>query len=367
MNYWKNGYQRTRLYIAILLPIQIIVFSWFKQNQNWVENIYIKLIYNQFSLFLRIITGFFEISIGLILMYCFLLFILYKIIKNIVNLTRKHLKLKDFFLNTICTLSILYGFYMLSWGLAYYRKPIATINQLNIENIDFEEIKTLAENLIILTNESRSRITNEEARSSNIKQYFGIAKIGYDNISREIPELTYQKPSIKIGFNQTILSYLSAGGIYSFPTGEANVNAINSAFEAPFTICHEMAHQLGFASEEEANYISFLACTHNPKPIFRYSAYSEALSYTLSNIYRQDSTLYLGMKSKIDTNVLADFAFAKAKWKPYQIPFIRKTSSYLYDIFLKSNDQEEGIKSYGLVVELLVGEMRKKKAMSDER
>jgi Protein of unknown function (DUF3810) len=347
--------------IAFLFPVQIILYSWFKQNTDWVENIYIKLIFNKLTYFLRTITSYFEVSIGLIFIYFIIFFLAYKFIKICIDLFKKKNDFKSFSLKLFSTLSILYGFYMLTWGLAYYRKPIAEINHLNIENVDFEEIKLLAEKLIVLTNEKRSQISNTQARSENIEQYFGIAKDGYDNISEKIPELSYKKPSLKIGFNKTILSYLSTGGIYSFPSGEANINANNTAFEAPFTICHEMAHQLGFASEEEANYISFLACTNNPKPIFQYSAYAEALNYTLSNIYRQDTTLYLKMKSKVDTNVLNDFAFARAKWKNYQIPIIRSVSSTFYDLFLKSNNQDEGIKSYGLVVELLVGEMRKNK------
>lgn len=352
--------------IAFLFPLQIIFFSWFKQNPQRVENIYIKLFFNKLTYFFRTITSYFEVSIGLIFFYFIIFFLGFKFIKISIDLFKKKIDFKYFCLKLFSTLSILYGFYMLTWGLAYFRKPIAEINHLNIENVDFEEIKSLGEKLIILTNEKRSKISDAEARSENIKQYFVLAKNGYDNISGNIPELIYKKPSIKIGFNKTILSYLSTSGIYSFPSGEANINAINTAFEAPFTICHEMAHQLGFASEEEANYISFLACTNNPKTIFQYSAYAEALNYTLSNIYRQDSTLYLQMRSKIDTSVLNDFAFAKAKWKKYQIPIIRSVSSTFYDLFLKSNNQDKGIKSYGLVVELLVGEMRKNRVMRYE-
>jgi hypothetical protein len=65
------------------------------------------------------------------------------------------------------------------------------------------------------------------------------------------------------------------------------------------------------------------------------------------------------LKSKIDTNVLGDFAYAKAKWKKYQIPLVRKVSSTIYDLFLKSNNQDDGIQSYGLVVELLIAHNRK--------
>ncbi len=354
----NNGIKK---WLAIVFPFQIILFSWISSNQNWVENFYIPFIFNTLSSFLRRITGWFSVSIGLFLIYAFVVFTIYFFVKNIYQFIKRKINFKIFCINVFSYISISYGFYMLSWGLAYYRQPIAEINHLNTENISFSEIQNLANNLIELTNKTRAEIPDNEARADDFKKYLALANIGYAKIENEIPKLKYKNLSLKIPFDKTILSYLSTGGIYSFPTGEANINANNTAFEAPFTICHEMAHQMGFASEEEANYISFLACLNNPAPIFKYSAYSEAMTYTLNNIYSRDSTKYLQLKSKIASNVLTDFDYSRSKWKKYQIPIVRKISSSFYDFFLRSNNQNEGIKSYGLVVELLVAEVRNNK------
>lgn len=348
-------------WLEIFFPIQIILFSWISSHQSWVENYYIPFIFNNLNLVLRKITGWFSFSLGLFLIYIFAIFTIFYFAKNIIKIIKKKLNFKSFLLNILSYLSISYGFYMLTWGLAYYRQPISKMKQLNVENIKFAEIQNLANQLIDLTNKTRLQIPDNEARADDFSGSLKSANLGYSKIGQEFPKLAYKNSSVKIAFEKTILSYLSTGGIYSFPTGEANINANNTAFEVPFTICHEMAHQLGFASEEEANYVSFLACINNPSPIFKYSAYAEAMNYTLNNIYQQDSTLYFQMKSKIDSSVLGDFAYAKSRWKKYQIPLIRKVSSSFYDFFLKSNNQDQGIKSYGLVVELLAAEMRKNK------
>jgi hypothetical protein len=350
-------------WLAILFPVQIILFSWISGQQTWIEKIYIPFIFNNIATFLRKITGWFSFSIGLFFIYVFVIFTLYFFAKNIINLAKRKLNYKNFFINVFSYLSIIYGFYMLTWGLVYYRKPIAEIQNLNTKDIRFEEIVDLANQLIEFTNKTRLQIPDNEARANDFNEIITEAKLSFSTSLNVNLNLKYQNPSVKIAFDKIILSYLSTGGIYSFPTGEANINANNTAFEAPFTIYHEMAHQLGFASEEEANFVSFLACVNNPKPIFKYSAYSEAMTYTLNNIYQQDSTLYFQMKSKIDTTVLGDFAYAKAKWKKYQIPLVRKISASVYDLFLKSNNQDEGIKSYGLVVGLLVAEIRKNKSL----
>ena len=350
-----------KVLLCIFFPIQWLFFNWLSQHESWIEEVYIGKVFNNLSKIFRIVTGWFPFSLGLIIFYSLVIFLVYSLVKNIITIINGQQKFKSFLVNTIATLSILYGIYMITWGLAYYRKPVSIITQVDAENIGFDEIKKLVEILIIKTNQSRKMVGTQQARANNIKKYFAMAPNGYVQIANTHPELKYIHPSIKIGYSKAILSYLNTAGVYTFPTGEANLNANLTAFEAPFTICHEMAHQLGFASEEEANYISFLACMHNSEPIFKYSAYVGTMNYALNNLYSQDSTMYFKLKEKIDTVVLNDLSFARAKWKPYQVQWVNKLSSSIYDLFLRSNNQEAGIKSYGLVVELLVGEMRKNK------
>jgi Protein of unknown function (DUF3810) len=346
-------------WLAILFPVQIIVFSLIIRQQAWIEKYYIPFIFNNITRFLRKITGWFQFSIGLFLLYFFVLCTICLFVKMLINLVQKKIKISAFFINVFCYISISYGIYMITWGLAYYRKSIAEIQYLDTKNIHFDEIKFLASSLIDLTNQTRLQIPDNEARADNFDYLLSHATQGYLILEKESEDLKYSTPSVKISFEKTILSYLNTAGIYSFFSGEANINSNSTGFEVPFTLCHEMAHQLGFASEEEANYVSYLACINNPKPIFKYSAYAEALQYTLRNIYEQDSTLYFQMKSTIDTAVINDFNYSKAKWNKYQLPALRKVSSGIYDLFLKSNNQESGIKSYGLMVELLIAHNRK--------
>jgi Protein of unknown function (DUF3810) len=245
------------------------------------------------------------------------------------------------------------------WGMAYHRKPIVEIRGLNTENITYNELLSLTDTLIKLTNNSRKSIKDPEAQSLNIKHYFLKAKSGFDQIAKTNKVFEYQNPSIKFGFAKPILSILNTSGIYSFWSGEANINEINSAFTVPYTICHEVAHQLGFASEEEANYISYLACVNNPDNMFKYSAYSQLLKYSLRAVYYKDSTQYNKLKTNIIPEVLADYEFTKKQWQPYDVRIINNISSFIYDLFLKANNQDQGIESYGLVVNLMIAEKRK--------
>ena len=67
---------------------------------------------------------------------------------------------------------------------------------------------------------------------------------------------------------------------FTFPlTGEAAVNPQIPASTLPFTICHEMAHRMSIASERDANFAGFLACSFNANRQFQYSAYFMAYRY----------------------------------------------------------------------------------------
>src|SRR5207237_4159011 len=78
-----------------------------------------------------------------------------------------------------------------------------------------------------------------------------------------------------------LMSYLGIAGIFIPFTGEANVNATLPDCEIPFTACHELAHQRGYAREDEANYIAYRACRAHPDRDFRYSGPFRAALYTI--------------------------------------------------------------------------------------
>ncbi len=295
---------------------------------------------------------------GFILLYGFLAYLVYFFIKKLL-FKKSKIDWKSSIIKVISGLSIAYFLYMILWGLAYHRKPIGTIKNLNIKDITPLEIEALCKNLILKTNQLRTEITTNETQNTALKKYFKVAKIGYEEIGKEKVEFIHNNTATKPILGNTVMSWLNTAGIYTFWSGEANVSTHLASYEAPYVICHEMAHQLGFASEEEANYLAYLACEANSEKIFKYSANNQALKYSLRALYGLDSTKYYTYYAQINTKVKEDWQYSKNLRKEFEAPILNTISSYLYDLFLKSNSQTQGINSYGLVVELLVGETRK--------
>ena len=79
-------------------------------------------------------------------------------------------------------------------------------------------------------------------------------------LAEEFPVLEGYYPQPKKLLVSEILSYQGLTGVYSPFTVEANYNGDMTAYNIPFTVCHELSHLRGFMQEEEANFIAFLAC-----------------------------------------------------------------------------------------------------------
>jgi hypothetical protein len=119
------------------------------------------------------------------------------------------------------------------------------------------------------------------------------------------------------------------------------------------TIAHEQAHQLGYAAENEANFIGFLACIHNKDLYYKYTGYSFALRYCLQELSRRDIDYYKNIVSSINPGILINFQETTKFWKSYNNP-LEPVIKDVYNNFLKANNQEKGIESYGYVVAMIV-------------
>lgn len=343
----------------ILLPIQFIVFKIITSNEEWVEYYYSRGFFKIITRFLRIITGWTSVSLGLILVYASSAFLVYLSVKTFLRIRKKEVSLTQIIINFFAYLSPIYLFFMLTWGLAYHKKPLKDLLNLNTENIKNQEVIDLCKELIDSTNITRSRIPDSKFRDLTFEKVFAKAPIGYEKLETQCNFLSYTTPSIKMATGSDLLAYMSTSGVYMFPTGEANVNTNNMIYDVPYITTHEMAHQLGFASEEEANYLAYLSCKNNPDLVFQYSAYYGTVFRALNKVWEIDSTYSKTLFDKLSPAVKADREKERQVWKKFRNPIQFYVVSPFYDLFLKSNGQEQGSRSYDLVIDFMVAERRK--------
>ena len=149
------------------------------------------------------------------------------------------------------------------------------------------------------------------------------------------------------------MSYTHITGVYTFFTGEANINVAFPDYTVPFTAAHELSHQRGIARENEANFMAFLVCKASEDGYIRYSAYLNMLEYVMSALSSADYQLYMQVYAKLPMSVKNELAAYSDFYDKYRESTASDISETVNDTFLKIHGTE-GTKSYGMVVDLAV-------------
>jgi hypothetical protein len=117
---------------------------------------------------------------------------------------------------------------------------------------------------------------------------------------------------------------------------------------------HEVGHQLGYSAENEVNFIGYLVMLTHKDRYLRYAAYAYALSYCLSEIHKKSPDHYKELRKKLNSGVRSNYEELRSFWKAYENP-MEPVFKSIFNSFLKANSQTAGIRSYSLVVSLIVG------------
>ncbi len=309
---------------------------------------------------MRFFFGKIPISVGDI---CYLILIFF-LIKWIWNKRRTwKLEWKNNLLQMTGVFSIFYFCFHFFWGINYYRIPLFEKMAISRAYTD-ADLLNFTRRLITKTNAIHFQIT----KNDTIKVIFPYTKEevfktnldGYHSLAIDYPFFEYQNPSLKKSIVSLPLSYMGFGGYLNPFTNEAQVNYLIPMYNFPTTTCHEMAHQLGYASESEANFIGFLASIKNKNNYYKYSGYSFALRYCLHYWSIRDENILNQLIKTIHPGIIANYNESEKFWNQYDT-FIDKGFRLFYDRFLKINQQSEGIESYSRFVDLMVNFYRDKK------
>ncbi|MDR1157225.1 MAG: DUF3810 domain-containing protein [Oscillospiraceae bacterium] len=246
------------------------------------------------------------------------------------------------------------------WGLGAFAPPLA--GELALDTAP-ASAQTLYDTAVWLRDEMNAlagRVPRgaDGACTGGFGALAGRAADGYSRLAARVPGAFEGAPAApKRVVGAGLLSRLGLSGIYSPFLGEAMVNPNTIPAHLPFTMCHEMAHGMGYVSEDEANYIAFLACTANPDPLFAYSGYHLAFIYCSNALGAADAALSERLWKGVDPLVYADFEAQRAYVKRYEGP-ARAVGEAVNDAYLRTMNQPEGTQSYGRVVDLLIADYR---------
>ena len=251
------------------------------------------------------------------------------------------------------------------WALNHYAPPLSGELNLEVSSYTADELEAATRAYLEQAADLAPQVPRDEQGALARQEFFELAHIAgaaYGPLAREYP--IFQGPNVPVKallvWGEPLL-YSGHTGIFFAATGEAGVPLNCSVADTPFIMCHEAAHRLGIASEQEANFAAYLACSASDDVRFCYAGSYSAFAYCFNALYRVDRERALALLDDAATwenasgaaLVWGDYVANARYYEAYDGPF-EKVGQQVNDHYLKSYGQQAGVQSYGLVVDYLI-------------
>ncbi len=359
----KKIFQFKRMMLWILIPISFLLVLFARLNNVWVEKLFVPYIYKPLSWVVGGLVSLFPFSVTeliVILLLAGAVLYLVLFVRSVIKEKncRRHLIYK-LFVNIICILSVALFLFQMTMGLNYYRVEITQYLDIDVKKRDVSELYSLCEMLVEDMNTYRNQLKKDEngiTRLSDDNRFetSNSAKDAYKALSEKIPVLKTADIRNKPLISSKLFSAVLTTGIYIPYTFESNINIDVPEFTIPATMCHELTHFRGFMRENEANFLSYLACMESDRADFKYSGSFMAFGYCYTALYKADKDLAKQIAALCDDGIIDDVQFEDNYWAPYRSTVTAQVSNTVYNTYLEVNDQKSGIRSYGEMVDLML-------------
>ena len=244
--------------------------------------------------------------------------------------------------------------FTLNCGINYHRQTFSERAGFEIQESSVEELTALCEELVEELNAAAEDIQVDSEGYMMLKEDVEAEAVrAMQAAAEEYPELAGYYPRAKKLLSSRLMSYQQLQGIYSPFTVEANYNGDMPEQDKPSAICHELSHLKGFMREDEANFIAYLACRASGSAAFRYSGAMLAWIYSGNALYAQDPQSFREVRDGLCAQAIRDLEGHNAYWNSYE-GAVADVSDRINDTYLRANAQDDGTRSYGRMVDLLL-------------
>lgn len=245
------------------------------------------------------------------------------------------------------------------YGLNYHAGPVSDDIRMPLEDYTQNELEMAVEFYRDHANELSGKVTRDENGDVLFPEFYELADMaenGFHNLVYEYSFPTFggdTRAVKKLGWSEMYTS-MGITGFTAFLTGEAAVNPQIPAVGLPFTMCHEMAHRMCIAREDDANFAAYLACEASDHPEYQYSGYFMAFRYCYNALYAVDSEAAAALKGGCSAELLHDLERYRSFFSDNRDEKATQLADTVNDTYLKASGDEKGVESYGAVCDQLV-------------
>lgn len=362
----QKNFNGLRLFVisSVLLLLSQLAKIIAAKNPELVERYFSRGIYPFTSRIQTSFSNLFPFSLYEILIMLLVVYGLYRIVRLFRSISQRNFKTEGirFLIHVYLFVSAGLFLFQFLWSLNNYRVPLKDQLGLTVKETSIEDLADTYKALIKSANETRALLSETQDTVSHpfkTKTVLTSAWMGYSQLAPEYPIFHGNRIRVKGLIFSRIQTISGYSGVYSFFTGEPNINVEPPLVTLPHTACHEIAHQMGITLEDEANYAGFLACINHPDVLFKYSGYLSALTFVGNSLYQQSPDLHRELSQLISDDIKSDQHQISLFWEKYENKAASDVADKVNEIYLKSNNQPEGMKSYGKFVDLLIADYLK--------
>ena len=254
--------------------------------------------------------------------------------------------------------SVLFSLFVFSFGAGYHTAPLE--QRLGYEAVNVDE-SSLYETSLWLVEELNAAADGIQYAENGFsvmpydrKTMNAHLIAAYRPVCEAYPFVQRMNSRVKPVLVSRLMSYTHITGVYTYFTGEANINVDFPDYTLPYTAAHELAHQRGIARENEANFVAFLVTAASSDAYVRYSGYLNLFEYVSTALYYENAERYKEVVGLLDPRVLEELRAFSDFFDTYRNAAIAELSGAVNDAHIKLNGDKAGIDSYGLVVDLAV-------------
>ena len=249
-----------------------------------------------------------------------------------------------------------YALFCLMWGVNYWTDSFQDRSGITAQPVAAEDLEAVTAYFAQQLADTADSVPRDENGVYAVpkEQILAESTAVYGGVTEQFPFLDFRDTGVKAVGCSRFMSIMGFTGVYFACIGESNVNVDSPACLLPSTVAHELAHQRGIAWEQECNFLGVLASVTSGLPDYVYSGWLLGFIHLGNALYETDPEAYWAIRNTLPETVDADLRDNNAYWDQFRDNVVEKVSDTVYDAALKSYGDANGMKSYSMVVELLV-------------
>ena len=249
-----------------------------------------------------------------------------------------------------------YALFCLMWGVNYWTDSFQDRSGITAQPVAVEDLEAVTAYFAQQLADTADSVPRDENGVYAVpkEQILAESRLVYGGVTEQFPFLDFRDTGVKAVGCSRFMSIMGFTGVYFACIGESNVNVDSPACLLPSTVAHELAHQRGIAWEQECNFLGVLASVTSGMPDYVYSGWLLGFIHLGNALYETDPEAYWAIRNALPETVSADLRDNNAYWDQFRDNVVEKVSDTVYDAALKSYGDANGMKSYSMVVELLV-------------